>query len=157
MSQDAGQFEQRLKEALPGSEVTPGRNRRYWVSVGASELLHAVETLRAKFGIRHLSTIAAEDLRDHFLVNYFFSGEGVVTLQVKVDHDNPEIPTLGPEVAGALVYEREVHDLFGIKIVGHPDMRRQALPDDWPEGVFPLRKDVKLARATLEAGVCETK
>jgi Ni,Fe-hydrogenase III component G len=42
---------------------------------------------------------------------------------------------------GALVYERELHDLFGIVPTGHPDLRRQALPEDWPAGVHPLRKD----------------
>ena len=39
--------------------------------------------------------------------------------------------------------EREIQDLFGIKLVGHPNPRRCVLHDDWPE-VYPLRKDFDL-------------
>ena len=39
--------------------------------------------------------------------------------------------------------EREIQDLFGIRVVGHPNPRRCALHDDWPE-VHPLRQDFDL-------------
>lgn len=31
--------------------------------------------------------------------------------------------------------------MFGIKFEGHPDPRRLVLPDDWPDNVYPLRKN----------------
>jgi len=37
--------------------------------------------------------------------------------------------------------EREINELLGISFTGHPDMRKLLLPDDWPEGVYPLRAD----------------
>ena len=87
-------------------------------------------------------------MREHFLLSYPFLGGTVVTLLVKIDKDKPEVPTLADTVAGAIVYEREIHDIIGITPVGHPDLRRQVLPEDWPEGVYPLRKDVVMPPAT---------
>ena len=39
--------------------------------------------------------------------------------------------------------EREIQDWFGLKPVGHPNPRRVALHDNWPD-VHPLRKDFPL-------------
>ncbi len=134
-------FEARLKEAFP--TVTLGSNGRFWVTLTPDELIPAVIALREKLSIIQLSVIVGEDVRDAFLGNYIFTGEKVVVLQVRIDHEKPEVPTLAEIVPGAIVYERELKDLFGIDPVGHPDIRRQALPEEWPEGVYPLRKDVQ--------------
>jgi Ni,Fe-hydrogenase III component G len=139
-------FEARLKEAFPGSEVTIGSNGRFWVTMTPDGLVSAVGSLREKFGIIQLAVIVGEDLRDVFQANYIFTGQEVIVLQVRIDHENPEVPSLAGIIPGAMVYERELKDLFGINPVGHPDLRRQAVPDDWPAGVYPLRKDVQFAR-----------
>ena len=47
-----------------------------------------------------------------------------------------------PLIPGAEWIEREMHDILGITFRNHPNMRRLILSDDWPEGVYPLRKDV---------------
>lgn len=144
----ARDYETDLKALFPNSEVKRGEPRYFWVGIERDVLLDAVRTLREELGIRHLTTIVGEDMRDHFLLSYIMSGEVVVVLQVKVDRDKPEVPTLAPVIAGAVVYERELRDLFGIVPLGHPDLRRQVLPEDWPAGVYPLRKDAVLPKAT---------
>lgn len=40
-------------------------------------------------------------------------------------------------------YELEAHDLLGVEFNGRP-LRRLVLPEDWPEGLYPLRKDVSV-------------
>ncbi|MBM3296072.1 MAG: NADH-quinone oxidoreductase subunit C, partial [Candidatus Aminicenantes bacterium] len=49
-------------------------------------------------------------------------------------------------IPGALFYERELQDMFGLVIDNIPDARPLILPDDWPEGQYPLRKDWKHER-----------
>jgi len=139
-------FEARLKDVFPDLQVTLGSNGRFWVGLTPDRLVSAVATLREKLSIIQLAVIVGEDVRDAFLCNYVFTGPRVVVLQVRLDHENPEVPSLAGMIPGAIVYERELKDLFGILPVGNPDLRRQAVPEDWPAGVYPLRKDVQFNR-----------
>jgi Ni,Fe-hydrogenase III component G len=139
-------FEARLKEAFAGSEVTLGSNGRFWVTIDRTELIPSVGILREKFSISQLAVIVGEDVRDAFLCNYVFTGSKVIVLQVRIDREKPSIPSLAMIVPGAIVYERELKDLFGILPAGNPDLRRQAVPEDWPADVYPLRKDVQFNR-----------
>ena len=36
-----------------------------------------------------------------------------------------------------------MNELIGIQFAGHPNIKRLLLPDDWPQGVYPLRTDYK--------------
>lgn len=56
-----------------------------------------------------------------------------------VDENDPVIASVVPLFPVANWFEREVYDLFGIKFVGHPNLTRILMPDDW-DG-HPLRKD----------------
>jgi NADH-quinone oxidoreductase subunit C len=62
-----------------------------------------------------------------------------VRLKVKLSGDDPVIESVTPIWPSANFFEREVFDLFGIRFLGHPYLRRIMLPEDW-EG-HPLRKD----------------
>ncbi|MCC6334777.1 MAG: NADH-quinone oxidoreductase subunit C [Myxococcales bacterium] len=50
-----------------------------------------------------------------------------------------ELDSLAPLFAGADWQEREQFDLVGVRFLGHPDLRRLMMPDEW-EG-HPLRRD----------------
>ena len=62
-----------------------------------------------------------------------------LTIETKVPVARAEVQTVSDLWKIANWLERETYDLFGIKFIGHPDLRRIMLPDDW-EG-HPLRKD----------------
>jgi len=79
-----------------------------------------------------------------FEVLYHFANDEtghIVTVKAIIrDRENPSVESIAPFLPGAEWIEREIHDILGIEIKNHPNMRRLILHDDWPEGVYPLRK-----------------
>jgi NADH-quinone oxidoreductase subunit C len=75
---------------------------------------------------------------------YSIPNEHQITLKVELTRNNetgnlPELPTVSHIWHSANWDEREIYDLLGINFLGHPDLRRILMPEDW-QG-FPLRKD----------------
>lgn len=62
-----------------------------------------------------------------------------VRLVVMIGSIDPSIDSITSVWPAANYYEREVWDLFGVRINGHPGLRRIMMPEEW-EG-HPLRKD----------------
>ena len=60
-------------------------------------------------------------------------------LKCRLAGETPEIDSVTGVWRSANWYERETWDLFGVRFLNHPDLKRIMLPEDW-EG-FPLRKD----------------
>jgi NADH:ubiquinone oxidoreductase subunit C len=71
---------------------------------------------------------------------HFTEGPVVATLRVTVPYADPRIPSICPIVPTATLYERELQEMFGFVIEETPVSDRLVLPDDWPDGVYPLRK-----------------
>jgi Ni,Fe-hydrogenase III large subunit/Ni,Fe-hydrogenase III component G len=74
--------------------------------------------------------------------NFGFEREKVLcSILVNLPADEPVIESISARVPAANWAEREFRDLLGIEPLGCPSMKRLVLPDGWPEGVHPLRKD----------------
>jgi NADH-quinone oxidoreductase subunit C len=90
----------------------------------------------------YLFCLTCVDWKTHFTMVYHFSStlhRHTLVVKVKIDRVSPEIETVSDIWRTAEMLEREVYDLFGIRFLHHPDLRRLIMPDDW-EG-WPLRKD----------------
>ncbi len=119
------------------------------VLVSADNLVAASQKLHDEFGMTFLSTITAVDYfpqkAPRFHVVYIFrsmSENLQLSLRVPLADEAPVVPTLTGIYNNANWRERELWDMFGIEVEGHPDMRRILMPKDW-EG-HPLRKDYPL-------------
>lgn len=99
-----------------------------------------------RWGARLLTMVGADERpRDNrFRLYYTFelpSGGGFVTLVCPLGPEEANFPSVTPRLPAANWYEREVRDLLGLEPEGHPDPRRLVLHENWPPGVYPLRKD----------------
>jgi Ni,Fe-hydrogenase III large subunit/Ni,Fe-hydrogenase III component G len=83
-------------------------------------------------------------ISDDYTVTYIFSldkEKTFVSLKAGVKNDDLTIDSITANVPGANWAEREVRDMVGVYPKDHPDPRRLLLADDWPDDVYPLRKD----------------
>jgi NADH:ubiquinone oxidoreductase subunit C len=128
-------------------EISVKSPRQMFVTVAPENLIEAMRFFKQDIGLYHLSTITGRDSGEKLEALYHLAMEGLeLTVRSQTDRANPKLPTITPVYPGAVFYEREVHDLVGIDIEGHPDLRPLVLPEDWPQGVHPLRKDWKYNR-----------
>src|SRR6266704_1421131 len=94
-------------------------------------------------------SLFADDARAQdgvFYLYYVFaldSAAGFIIVRIPIAPDQPEFTSLTNAVHSVNWQEREIQDLFGLKLIGHPNPRRCALHDDWPD-IHPLRKDFDL-------------
>ncbi|MCS7114951.1 MAG: NADH-quinone oxidoreductase subunit C [Nitrososphaerota archaeon] len=132
----------KLKNLPPSHviEVSVPRGERVFARVNKEHLKNVISFLVDE-GFRHLAGITALETDEGFELLYHLSMEGTL-LTVKVDllSNDDAAPTITDIIQGALLYEREAHDLFGIKFEGNPYLKPLILPDDWPVDDYPLRK-----------------
>ena len=133
-----------LKENLVRATVP--KERRIFIYIKKDTLKDAVNYLVKDLKFKHLSTITGVDLGGEIEVIYHLAHEGSIVLSIRltISEKNPSIPTITDLIPGAVLYEREVHDLLGVNFEGHPDLSPLVLPEEWPQGVYPLRKEHEL-------------
>ncbi|PMP94010.1 MAG: Fe-S-binding domain-containing protein, partial [Candidatus Aminicenantes bacterium] len=127
-----------------GEESSPAN--RLFVDLKKQALRPAVKLLLEQDG-RYQVGIAYDDRKNQqrfaLLHTFAFDGDGLlVALRTFTPEEEPEFDSITPMVPGAGWSEREYRDLLGLNFKGHPNLKRLVLSDDWPEGIYPLRKDV---------------
>jgi len=134
-------------EAFDADAVTGGQYDRgeLALELAPSRILSVCGFLKHDQGFIRLSTVTAVDrypAEPRFEVIYELHSidrKERVRLRCRVRGEDPVIDSVTSVWRSANWYEREVFDLFGIRFLNHPDLRRILMPDDW-EG-HPLRKD----------------
>lgn len=120
-----------------------------WMKIDKSVFKDVIKHL-CDIEFPHLAVVSGNDLGKTIELIYHFSlyygdrlGEISLNISVELPKSNPTIETICDYIPGALITEREKQEMLGIKVKGIPDSRRLFLPDDFPEGVYPWRKDEK--------------
>jgi NADH:ubiquinone oxidoreductase subunit C len=122
---------------------TPEPNRLD-VRIAVTDLVALASRLQAAHW-GYLSAITGLDCgaRDGDLevLYHFCRGEAILTLRVRTTRVSASVPSLCATWPAANFFERELSEMFGITVTDTPNADRLLLPDDWPAGVYPLRKD----------------
>jgi membrane-bound hydrogenase subunit beta len=92
--------------------------------------------------------ISPVDTGDHVELLYHFSlyyGHHLkaiaLVIRVTLPKTDLTVPTITDLIPGAIFSEREVQEMMGVAVAGIPDPRRLFIPDDFPKGVYPWRRD----------------
>ena len=140
-------FVERLKDALKIAEVKIPRSGRVFLRIKSSLLIDTISYLKEQLGFVHLSTITGLDNGERLEILYHLSCSNIeLSLKTTRPYSAPTLPSLIDLIPGANLYEREVHDLLGVRFEGHPNLAPLILPDGWPSGVYPLRKNFSVAQ-----------
>jgi Ni,Fe-hydrogenase III large subunit/Ni,Fe-hydrogenase III component G len=116
------------------------------VTVASIEFLGFADYLRDRFDARP-ELIAAEDTRAEtggFTMRHIFELPGFdafVVVSTPLEQGQRLFPSLATRWPLAGLFEREIHDLFGLIPSDHPALRRLPLHQFWPDAYHPLLKD----------------
>jgi membrane-bound hydrogenase subunit beta len=121
------------------------RRNRIRISTTPDLIRDAIRTAQESLSCDHLITISTADIGDMFELQYHLTGPHrmIISFVLTLRRDKPETPSTYDLLAATGIYERQIHDLFGIVFPGHPDLKRIILCEDWPENEYPMRKDWK--------------
>ena len=131
-----------------GGRVEERKNFKAIV-VPADKLRSVISDLKS-MGYDYLLTVSGVDepqagrIRVVYHLTKTSNPADIVAVEVSVPRDNAVVDSIHDMFEGALLQEREEHEMLGIVFRGNPDTRHLLLPPDWPPGVYPLRKDFKV-------------
>lgn len=143
--------EEAIKEALVTrftyllDRIRIPRPRRLFVDIEINSFTEVLEYVVKELTFAHLVSITGLDELDKFSFIYHLAAENgiIINLKISVDHSQPAVRTITGYFPGAEIYERELVDLFGVRVDGLGEGNRYPLTDDWPKDQYPLRKDWK--------------
>lgn len=115
------------------------------ISIASDEWLSLANELRVRQECMfdYLFCVTCVDWKTHLTMVYHLSStenKNIIVVKAKIENRNdPQIHSVSSIWRTAEFHEREAYDLFGVKFIDHPDLRRLFLTDDWVG--WPLRKD----------------
>lgn len=150
--ESSGEVVALLAEGQPAAPVTPpspvqvvdpkARGFHLDVTVDPEQVVAAAEIVRQRgFGIDTVTGVDWMAASQMEVVYDFFHPASVlhIVVRTRLPREKAELPTIQGVFPGANWHERETHEFFGIKFLGHPDLSPLLLPED--ATYHPLRKD----------------
>ena len=134
------EIKQKLKGKL--SDWYEHNPHRIYCRVQKQDIREVASVLFKDLGLR-FAIASGTDTPAGIEILYHFSwdktGE-IISVRTFIENkDNPEIDSLALLSPAFNWIEREMWEMLGINFIGHPNLKRLLLSEDWPEGEYPLR------------------
>lgn len=126
-------------------EAKSRNDRRTTLHIDPTALPHMAEYLFKELGFRFIIASALHTKKG-FEIFYHFSMDSsglVLNLHVLLDELKPEVESLSNMFEASNWIEREMHELFGINFLHHPNLDQLLSEGNWAKGVYPYRKTFK--------------
>jgi Ni,Fe-hydrogenase III component G len=126
-------------------EISIKNPKRIIITIRPEAVINTAAYLYNTEGFRFIIASALQTRRG-FEIHYHFSRDPiglVLNIHVILDRDDPQIESLSNMFNASNWIEREMHELFGINFLNHPNQEKLISEGNWAEGVYPLRKDYK--------------
>lgn len=137
------QYKVDLKERFPDiTGIEEVNVKRLMVHIPRNQLSKITEHWFNKMGYRYI-IVTAMDSKEGFEIIYHYSDDRsgwIMSLNVILPHEKPEIESMTGIVYGIEWIEREIMDILGIKFLNHPKPERFLFAETWPEGEYPYRR-----------------
>lgn len=133
-------------------EITEKNARRIIITIKPEAILNMAGFLYKEAGFRFIIASAVHTKRG-FEIHYHFSKDQsglILNLHVILDSENPQVESLSTMFNASNWIEREMHELFGINFLNHPNLDKLISEGNWAEGVYPYRKDFKSTKKEKE-------
>ncbi len=106
----------------------------YWMHAPDLDV-RAIAQVMNELGFR-LSTLSGVGFENGELSVVYHFTHGAEAINFKTRTHACALPSITPLIRAADWIEREIHDLFGVKFEGHPNLARLIRPPQLPEGFF---------------------
>ena len=126
-------------------EVSVKNKKRMIITITPDSIIKVATYLYKTEGLRFIIASALHTKKG-FEIHYHFSKDAsglILNIHVILDSKEPAIESLSNMFDASNWIEREMHELFGINFINHPNQDKLISEGNWAEGVYPLRKEFK--------------
>ncbi len=118
---------------------------RATITIKPESLLQVAEYVFKDLDLRFIIA-TANHTKKGFEILYHFSKDNIgliANLHVILPVEKPEIESLSNMFSATNWIEREMHELYGIVFLNHPEPGKLISEGNWAEGVYPYRREFK--------------
>ena len=133
-----------LNKRFPALEAVSNRPLRVFTAfTDPTAFEEALRYANLTLGYHKGKHIVGTDEGEDIGISYILSNDEdvLLVLRERVPKSAPNVRSMGELYPSLVLHERELVDLFGVQVSGLPEGPRYPLPDCWPEGEYPLRKE----------------